>query len=330
MQHLVIFFIASLFFHTLSSSSENIKLNNQLEVIKGQVTENVKLAVKLLRAFGVEKSGSKNIHTICIVGANILVPFTFPISDSYDMDLSTELSKKAEISSQRMFSILVQIICALLHFHIARLFNLEPSEPFILNPQKNDRAEWEHDSYDWFVLLLGAIMPGAIFNLLGHDGQIIVNRIYVKPFQFLKKDDNLFGYSTRKDGILENLILQCDKETPTVSIYSLPTHLLGKELTPDQAVMHSISLAKSYPPCKKILKQLLQGVTFAFSLNHTEVKIIVEPTKDIPSVEKSRKTLMELFKAPIGTKIMMPENVENALRKNSAQNIMLPPKHNAI
>ena len=104
-------------------------------------------------------------------------------------------------------------------------------------------------------------------------------------------------------------------EIPAVSIYSLPAHLLGKKLMPDQAIFRDIRLERSYPPCKEILDYLLQGITFAFDLNHAELEIIVKPTEDIPPVEESRNMLKRLFNTPIGTQIMIPEDVESALRK---------------
>ena len=317
MRYLVAFLCVSLFPHTSSPSSQNTKLDGQLDVTKEQRLENAKLAMRLLRAFTIEELGSKKTPTIYMINPASGIPFTFPIFSSYDMDLSEKLSEKAGISSQRMFSVLVQIIYRLLQFHIQRLFKIDPSEPFIFSPDEYSRMQWEDSHQDWFAILLSAIMPGAIAKVFIEDVPIEVNHIYAKPFQFLKNNDNLFGYSTRKDGILNNLVLRCDTAAPTVSVCSPPARFLGKELTPGQAIILSIGLERSYPHCKKILNQLLQGVTFAFDLNHAELEVTVKPTKDIPSVEESRHLLKELFRAPIEAPIMIPEDIESALQNRA-------------
>ena len=70
---------------------------------------------------------------------------------------------------------------------------------------------------------------------------------------------------------------------------------LVKPSQPDQAIMHTISLVKSYPSCKEILNHLLQGITFAFDLKHAELKVIVKPTEDIPSIEEKQKHIEENY-----------------------------------
>ena len=125
----------------------------------------------------------------------------------------------------------------------------------------------------------------------------------------------MFDFCTRKNGIPEALTQHSNEESPTVSVSLLPDHFLGKKLAPSQAVMFSICLERSYPSCKKILDHLLKGVTFAFDLDHAELKVIVKPTEDIPSVEESMNVLIELFEVPIGTQIMIPEDIGDVLQR---------------
>ena len=312
MKYLVVFLVASLLFHP-SSSSQGTESCSTPKIADEQRLKNLCLAAGLSQVFKSEKVEVCPTHTPHLLTTDI-VPFVFPISTSYDMDFATKLSRGTDMAPQYIFSILVQIIYTLLQFHIKRLFKLDHSEPFIPDPKKDDGVEWEENPQEWFIILLGAIMPGAL--VIGNNnyrGSLEVNQICVKPFQFLTRGDKLFEYSVRGTGIPKTHTLQCDPEIPTVAVYSLPPHLPDKNPMPDQAIMRTLNLVKSYPSCKEILNHLLQGITFTFDLKHAELNVIVKPTKDIPSVEESRHLLKGLFRAPIGTQIMLPEDVKATL-----------------
>ena len=314
MNHLATFFLASLFFHASSPSSQNIEPTSTLRITSEEFLQNISLAVGLSQVFKAEEVGMKAEHFSPLYNTS-MVPFVFPISDSYDMDLSTKLSKKTGITPQRIFGILVQIIHTLLQFHIKRLFKLDPSEPFIPHFREYNGDEWEDDPQHWFSILFDAIMPGAIFRSYTYAEPVEVNRLHAKLFQFLTKGNKLYEYSVRKDGMLEDFFMIRREETPTVPVNLLPAHLLGKELPPSQPILTTISLERGYPHCKEILDHLLQGINFTFDLKHAELEVIVEPTKDIPSVEESMNILKKLFKAPIATQIMIPSDIESVLQR---------------
>ena len=276
--------------------------------------ENAKLAIGLTQAFKVKKPDPKGELLVHIVKTDIPIPFEFPIFDSYDMDLATELGKKSDLPPQRIFSVLVQIIYELLQFHVRRLFELDPSEPFVPNPDKDISLKWRDTPQNWFAILLDAVMPGAMVKQSMYDEPIKVNSIHVKPFQFLNNGDATFEYSTHKNGISGKFKTGFCTEIPAVSIHTLPTRFLGKEIAADQPIFTAISLKRSYPHCKKILHYLLKGITFAFDLRDGELKVVVTPTGDIPSIEESMNTLKVLFEAPIETQIMVPEDIEYVLR----------------
>ena len=317
MNHLATFFIASLFFRASSPSSQHAKSSDTPKVTSERFLQNMSLAIGLSQAFKAEV-GMNTEHSFPIYNTST-VPFVFPISisNSYDMDFARKLSKKTGIAPQRIFSILVQIIYTLLQFHIKRLFKLDPSEPFIPNSKKYDQGMWEDNPQDWFFILLGAVMPGAIVNEHVCDEPIKFTHILTKPFSFMTNDDKMFGYLMDTNGIPQTFWIRWSEKVPGVPIYSLPTHFLGKDLTPDQPICSAIIVEKGYPPFKEILDHLLQGITFAFASNHAEIEVIVKPTEKIPSVKASRNTLRELFNIPVRTQIVLPKNIEDALQKNS-------------
>ena len=319
MKYPAAFLVASLFFHTSSSSSQGTKSNGLLQITGEQRIENAKLAIALSQVFNYE--GLEVVSTNMSHSDPFTVPFTFPTSTSYDMDLSRELSKKCGTTPQRVFSILIQITCALLHFHIKRLFKLDPLEPFIPIPNENAGIKWEDNPQDWFTILLNAIMPGATIDVHEFAEPVEINRVYAKPFQFLAKGSNFVEYSTHRNGIPKTHLSKWSNEAPTVLIYLPPAHFLGKRLKTDQPIFCTLCLERSYPPCKQILDHLLQGITFAFELNHSELGISVIPTKNISSVRKSKYLLKKLFTNPIGTQIMVPVSIESAFQESSIPKI---------
>ena len=330
MNHLATFFLASLFFHASSSSSQNTEPANTLRITSEEFLQNMDLAVSLSQAFKEEEVGMKTEHFSPIYSTNT-VPFVFPISDSYDMDLATKLSQRTGISPQRIFSVLIQIIYTLLQFYVKRSFELDTLEAFVPDPEKYFTTEDESLIQHWFFMLLGAIMPGAIMNVHDCNESMEINRIFVKPFKFLTKGDQLFAYSIHKGIYVEKFVQRSTTEIPAVSVYSLPPHLLGKKLMPGQAILHDICLERSYPHCKEILDYILQGITFAFDLNQPELEIIVKPTKDIPSAGESRHLSKGLLQTRIGTQIMIPEDVESFIQeKHATQSLLLPSGQNII
>ena len=315
MNHLATFLVVSLFLRVSASSSQNTKPGSTLSVTSDKFLQNIALAVGLSQAFKADEVGMKAEHFSPIYNSST-VPFVFPTSESYDMALSEKLSKRTGITPQRIFSILVQIIYTLLQFHVKRLFRLDPSEPFVPCSEEYGHVKWEDNPHHWFFVLLSAIMPGTTVDLYHYGLPIVLTHISIKPFQFLAKDDHLFEYRTYNNGTPAETAMHCNVTMPTVSIHVLPTSFLGKTLAPGQPVVRTIRLAKSYPPCKEILNHLLQGITFDFSLSHSELEILVKSTEDIPSVQESRRILTKLFNAPIGTQIMVPENIKSALQGN--------------
>ena len=180
------------------SSSQNTKSDSTLRITSEKFLQNMDLAVSLSQAFKEEEVGMKTEHFSPIYNTST-VPFVFPISDSYDMDLSTKLSERTGITPQRIFSILIQIIYTLLQFHVKRLFKLDPFEPFIPDSIEYFRTKGGNIIQHWFFMLLGAIMPGAIINVHDCTEPMEVNRIFIKPFKFLTKGDKLFeGLDTQK------------------------------------------------------------------------------------------------------------------------------------
>ena len=312
MKYPTAFLVASLFFHT-SHSSQTTKSGSQFKSTKERFPNNVNVALGLVQAFKGEKVRMKREY-FSSIHETLTLPFAFPTFDSYDMDLAVKLSKGTCMTPQYIFSILVQIIYTLLQFHIKRLFKLDHVEPFIPKPGEYAVVRWEDSPQHWFIILLGAIMPGAIINVYKCEETMKVNHIYAKPFLFLAKDDKLFEYSTRKNKISETAALHFSAETPAVSVYSLPARFFGKTLGLDQALIYAISLEGSHPSCKKILNHLLQGITFAFDLSHAELEVTIKPTEDVPTIEESKRLLIELFKVPIEAQVLIPEDIEGVLK----------------
>ena len=107
------------------------------------------------------------------------------------------------------------------------------------------------------------------------------------------------------------------EQATVVPVYMTPASAFGQTLAPGTTVISTIRLENSGPACKKMLTHLLKGVVLAFDLSCEELDVTVKPTKDIPSVEESREIFKNLFKTPIATQVMVPQDIQSALQQHS-------------
>lgn len=81
------------------------------------------------------------------------------------------MSKRALIAPKYILTTLVQIIYSLLQFHLRRLFKLDPSQSFVPDLSEFTEGRRGDNIQEWFVMMLGVIMPGAVVN-----GIVIMSR----------------------------------------------------------------------------------------------------------------------------------------------------------
>ena len=219
------------------------------------------------------------------------------------MDLSEKLSKKTDIPSHDILGVLIRMIYELVEFHVRRLFELDSF----------DRASLAYDSRylledprNWFYMLFNAIMPGAVFVSMFREEGIRVDGMIARVFQPIKKDDGIFKCSILEEGGDWNGDMRIwSEEVPFVPIYVSSTPSPRQESAQRPPLVIGIVIEKEYPCCPEILEYLVKDVTVAFGVTRGDLKVIVTPTKDIPSAEKGRRELLELFMIPIHVPIMV-------------------------
>ena len=165
MHRRVISFLTSLLVHTSPPSFQDSELLGSLKTTEMQHPKNADLAIGLARAFKggeFEMGGSDMFHS----SDTNIVPFVFPILTLTTWIYATKLSKGTGIDTSIYFQYLGPNHLYIVTVSYKKVVQARPPLNLLFpTPEEMHGAEWEDSPQDWFVILLGAIMPGAIVNV---------------------------------------------------------------------------------------------------------------------------------------------------------------------
>ena len=120
-----------------------------------------------------------------------LIPFKFPLPRSYGLTTARTIGKMMGCDYEKVQCILVRMVCALVQFHVQRLFKLRNYKFAAPNRVKCVGKGWNANPDEWFHSLMTAFFPHTLLSWEGFFVPIQVKNIGFGPFEVVRGEARL-------------------------------------------------------------------------------------------------------------------------------------------